>query len=375
MTTLFLSHSSKDEDWALEIREALRSQGYQSLFLDSHPDDGIRAGEEWEKTLYYRLRQSRALVVLCTANWLSSPWCVAETMMARERGKPVFMLATEDVSDNRKARASSGFGTSSEIPEFLKDTQFISLVGSTLEEAYERLWKGLEAVLRPQDGFPLPRSHRPYPGLEPFKEDDAAVFFGRDHDIQRIEAVLAQRRRGNAEGFVVVLGASGCGKSSLVRAGVVPRLKRSTSTEGTQGRWIIPTPVFAGRGLEGLIGSFSGAFAAAGRPHDLATLRARLEPASGGQVGLEQAERSLRELSTELLDAGGMPDGRVLLVVDQLEEVFDTQGKSDAPAMLRLLLEAGTDRTSTLFTLATMRSDFMNAFQVFPGTADRFKGN
>ena len=78
MTTLFLSHSSKDEDWALEIREALRSQGYQSLFLDLHPDDGIRAGEEWEKTLYYRLRQSRALVVLCTANWLSSPWCVAE---------------------------------------------------------------------------------------------------------------------------------------------------------------------------------------------------------------------------------------------------------------------------------------------------------
>jgi hypothetical protein len=44
MTTLFISHSSKDKAWAERVREALRSQGYQSLFLDSHPDDGIHVG-------------------------------------------------------------------------------------------------------------------------------------------------------------------------------------------------------------------------------------------------------------------------------------------------------------------------------------------
>ncbi len=94
--TLFISYSSKDEEWAQAVIEALIGHGYQSLFLDSHPDDGIHAGADWELTLYQRLRQSRGVVVLCTANWLASPWCVAEAMMARERGKPVFLLATPD---------------------------------------------------------------------------------------------------------------------------------------------------------------------------------------------------------------------------------------------------------------------------------------
>ena len=374
MTTLFISHSSKDKAWANEIHDRLRAEHYEAVFLDSHPDDGIHAGEKWEKELYHQLRLSRGLVVLCTGNWLASPWCVAEAMMARERGKPVFMIATEHVINERgQARASSGSKPLVEIPEFLMDTQLISLAGMTLEEGYQRLWQGLKAVLRPQDSFPLPKSNRPYPGLEPLKEDDAAVFFGRDLDIQRVEAVLTQRRRDNGEGFVVVLGASGCGKSSLVRAGVVPRLKRSTVTGGAQGRWIIPTPVFAGRGLEGLIGSLSGAFTAAGKPQDIAALRASLEPVRGRQGGIERATRALCELATELLDAGQVPDGYLLLVVDQLEEVFHTSDDSDARVMLRLLLETSIDRDSPLLTLVTMRSDFMNAFQLFPGAGDRFK--
>ena len=360
MTTLFISHSSKDKAWANEIHDRLRTEHYEAVFLDSHPDDGIQAGEKWERALYHRLRQSRGLVVLCTSNWLASPWCVAEAMMARERGKPVFMIATEDVIDERQASVSSGSKPPVEIPEFLKDTQLISLAGIKLEEGYQRLWQGLKAVLRPQDSFPLPKSNRPYPGLEPFKEDDAAVFFGRDPDIQRVEAVLTQRRSDNAEGFVVVLGASGCGKSSLVRAGVVPRLKQSTVTDGAQGRWIIPTPVLAGRGLEGLIASLSGAFTAAGKPQDLAALRASLEPVRGGQDGIKRATRTLHELVTELLDVGQVPDGHLLLVIDQLEEVFDTPADSDARAMLRFLLETSVDRDSPLLTLATTRSDFMN---------------
>jgi hypothetical protein len=88
MTTLFISHSSKDKEWAERIHKAL-SKDYQCLFLDSHPDDGIHAGADWERTLYQRLRQSRGVVVLCSVNWLASPWCVAEAMMARERKRRV----------------------------------------------------------------------------------------------------------------------------------------------------------------------------------------------------------------------------------------------------------------------------------------------
>ena len=78
MTTLFISHSSKDKAWAERTHRALSDGGYQCLFLDSHPGDGIHAGADWEQMLYQRLRQSRGVVVLCSANWLASPWCVAE---------------------------------------------------------------------------------------------------------------------------------------------------------------------------------------------------------------------------------------------------------------------------------------------------------
>jgi len=87
MATLFVSHSSRDAAWATRLHEALQAAGYECLFLDFHPDDGIHAGADWEQTLYQRLRQCRGVVALCTADWLQSPWCVAEALIARERGK------------------------------------------------------------------------------------------------------------------------------------------------------------------------------------------------------------------------------------------------------------------------------------------------
>ncbi|MDZ3835920.1 MAG: toll/interleukin-1 receptor domain-containing protein [Rhodospirillales bacterium] len=85
MTTLFISHSSKDKAWAERTHQALTAGGYHCLFLDSHPDDGIHAGADWEQTLYQRLRQSRGVVVLCSANWLASP---CECPAAASAGQP-----------------------------------------------------------------------------------------------------------------------------------------------------------------------------------------------------------------------------------------------------------------------------------------------
>lgn len=359
MTTLFISHSFQDKQWAERMREALRGQGYQSLFLDSHPDDGIHAGADWEQTLYRRLRQSRGVIVLCTARWLASPWCVAEAMLARERGKRLFLLATPEVADGRQVKGLQDGATAPQIPDFLKDTQFISLAGATEEEACARLWQGLAAEGL-KDDFPLPE--RPYPGLEPFQETDAAVFFGRGEEIERVIGVLNKRRRNNAEGFILVLGASGCGKSSLVRAGVLPRLKRASDQDGAGGRWVIPPPFMGGRGLEGLAHALALAFKDAGQPRELAFVRQQLEAAT-----------RLRLLAGELLVARGIHEGYLLLVLDQLEEVFGTDAGSGTRAMLRLLLEASADAASPVVVLATMRSDFLNAFQLFEGAAERYE--
>src|ERR1035437_8278592 len=58
----------------------------------------------------------------------------------------------------------------------------------------------------------------PYPGLRPFDAGDEDVFFGREEEIDQLLHRLAARR------FLAVLGVSGCGKSSLVRAGLIPVL-------------------------------------------------------------------------------------------------------------------------------------------------------
>lgn len=357
MTTLFISHSSKDKAWAERAHQALTAGGYQCLFLDSHPDDGIHAGADWEQTLYQRLRQSRGVVVLCSANWLASPWCVAEAMMARERKRRVFLLATADIADGRQVKRPDGTDAP-RIPDFLKDRQFISLSGISEDEAWQRLLDGLGKEGLNKRDFKLPA--RPYPGLEPFTEEDGAIFFGRDEEIDRVIDVLHRRRKGDAKGFVVLLGASGCGKSSLVRAGVLPQLKNASKSGS--GAWVIVPPFTGGRGLDGLALSLADAFKDAGKPQGFAALRGRLG-----------AAEDVRRLGYELLDAGGATDGAVLLVLDQLEEVFGTPEGSDARAALRLLLEASAETFGPVVVLATMRSDFLNDFQLFEGAAKRYE--
>ncbi len=359
MTTLFISHSSKDKAWAKRTLQALKGGGYQCVFVDSHPDDGIPAGADWERTLYQKLRQSRGVVVLCSSNWLASPWCVAEAMMARERGKRVFLIAAADVADDRQVKAASDEPVQ-RVPDLLKDVQLVSL-GEVLEdEAYRRLLLGLEKEGLSARDFPLPG--RPYPGLAAFKEADAAVYFGRNTEIDEIIAILNRRRRNNARGFILVLGASGCGKSSLVRAGVLPRLRRSGGRDGARPAWVIVPPIMGGRGVDGLALSLAHAFERAGRPQAFAALRDRLGTAGG-----------LRALGNEILDAHSAPEGAVLLVLDQLEEVFGTPEGSDPRALLRLLLDVNVDTASPLVVLATMRSDFLNVFQLFEGAAGRYE--
>jgi formylglycine-generating enzyme required for sulfatase activity len=352
VTTLFISHSSKENDpaWSASLSQDLRARGYQSLFLDFDSKDGIPPGAKWEQVLYQNLRKCRGVVALCSPHWLESPWCVAEAMIARERGKPVFLLATEEVT----ARGSG-------VPNFLKDNQFISVSGLDPQQVLERLLRGLrEAGI--SDDFPLPT--RPYPGLEPFTEKDPAIFFGRDADIVGVLERLRQRLKNNARGFILVLGASGCGKSSLVRAGVLRRLKPAGETPQ---EWVIAERITGAEGLDGLVRSLGKLLGKAP-----SALRQNLGAPADICARPETAARRLRDLANDVLGQEGTAR-RVLLVLDQLEEVFGTPEGSEARALLRLLLEATVGDGSPVVVLATMRSDFLNQFQLFPGAQENYE--
>jgi len=205
MAKLLISHSPKDKAWAERVHEVLRKNEYRCLFVDAHPDDGVHASADWERMLHQRLRQSRGVVALCSANWLASPWCVAEAIVARERKRRVFLLATDDTCDIRRVPGANI--AAPQIPDFLKDRRFISLAGKTEEAGHEQLLRDLEREGLKKQSLRLP--HRPYPGLEPFGEQDAAIFFGRDEETDEVIDVLHRRRKDYANGFVVVVGMSG----------------------------------------------------------------------------------------------------------------------------------------------------------------------
>jgi formylglycine-generating enzyme required for sulfatase activity len=355
MTTLFLSYSSADNAWATEIKSGLETEGY-AVFIDTE----LHGGPKWEPALWQYLRRARGLVFLCTTQWLDSPWCTAEVLIARDRGLKVFGIITAEAEQSEKFN-----GTLSN----LKDTQLIRLSRLPKEEAFRQVLQ-LLAIEGLREVFPP--APQPYPGLRAFDEGDADVYFGRDDDIANVMRVLERRRLRNARGFILVLGASGCGKSSLVRAGVLPRLKRANGNT-CGGRWLIPNPVMGGGGLEDLVLAFDVAWQQTGNQSQITAIREQLKTArQTGGVG-EDAVRSLRELATDLLAAHGLADGIVLLVLDQLEEVFRTPEGSDARSMLWLLLEASADLGSRLAVLATMRSHFLNHFQLFEGAAESYE--
>ena len=74
MSAIFISHSSKDNSVAAELKGRLEKQGHRSVFLDFDPELGIPSGRNWERELYRQLRSCQAVIVLCSKHSMSSRW-------------------------------------------------------------------------------------------------------------------------------------------------------------------------------------------------------------------------------------------------------------------------------------------------------------
>ena len=204
----------------------------------------------------------------------------------------------------------------------------------------------------------------PYPGLSAFQEADAAVFFGRGEEILKtLETLDALRRQGReAARFALLLGASGSGKSSLARAGVIPRLRKKPS------EWL-PVPPFRPQiePLDELAMALAAAFEGHGRPRDWSALRTQLHTAAGRSPvdGL-----ALLGLARELAIAAQQPETTMLLTIDQAEELFGYSPPEAATRFLRLLRAALEAADRQLMAIGTLRSDFLGEFQNHPVLQD-----
>ncbi|TWT51801.1 nSTAND1 domain-containing NTPase [Allorhodopirellula solitaria] len=205
--------------------------------------------------------------------------------------------------------------------------------------------KGEYILLSPGHELNLPPApelnyaNNPYRGLQSFEEENSQLFFGRAKEIEELRTLVS------SQPLTVVLGASGTGKSSLVKAGLLPLL-RSVDDEDWQ---ILPT-IRPGKS-------------------PLATLASLTLP--GEATGTDEASR-LAELSSDdnafaqriQTWAAAHPCGsQLLLIVDQFEELvalcWDCQERDRFIGLLALALNAQPDRFRLVFTI---RSDFEPQF-------------
>jgi tetratricopeptide (TPR) repeat protein len=210
-------------------------------------------------------------------------------------------------------------------------------------------------------------AHRPFPGLRPFDEKDSPYFFGREEQIFALYSLLELNQ------FVAVVGSSGSGKSSLVRAGLLPLLRRGTAEVEKDDD---PEP-----GLNWKCVTMQPGDAPLRRlAEGLAELDAtKTEDPTERAARRERIDYVLRRSSFGVTEAiTGIPalDGRpLLIVVDQLEELFRYQATGDTRArvqeerdqFVQLLLEATNGRPRDVHVLITMRSDFIGDCTQFNG--------
>ncbi len=183
----------------------------------------------------------------------------------------------------------------------------------------------------------------PYPGLGVFQEADAGRFFGRGREIA---AALARLRE---QPLVGVVGPSGGGKSSFVRAGVLPAIKQS----GEPWVGIIVRP---------------GRHPLAALAHAVAPLLATGATEAGVASGGVAAEALVARLGAEpgylgsaLRSHAGQRGQRVLLFVDQLEELYTLVADTrERLAFTACLASAADDAAAPVRVIATIRADFLD---------------
>jgi WD40 repeat protein len=325
---VFISYNSSDHAPVERIARGLKERGL-TVFLDRWE---LIPGRSWPQALEEQLARCRcALIVLGPSgmgSWQQRERQVALDRQARESNFGVIPVLLPGADP---ALGFLSLNTWVDLREGLSDPRALDL---------------LAAAIRSEPPSSLSEQSRqaasevcPYRSLEVFREEDAPFFFGRDAFTERLVERIATRS------LLAVVGASGSGKSSVVRAGLIPALR-----QGANGRvWDLLTLTPGVEPLAALVRALD-------PPPDSGLIAARAH-LNTGAARLRDGEVTLKQLTTDLIARQPGTD-RLLLVIDQFEELATLAGDGkDQARFIDLLLEA-TGEGGPLTVLVTLRSDF-----------------
>lgn len=349
MSAIFISYTGRDDDGkpiAEQVAVWLREWGYESFFRDQELIEGIPAGRDWRQLLHARLAQCRLLIAVCSPKYEESAWCMAEVAIAMDRGHKLVPLVVGGAKlplllQNRQAITIQepielAAGAADEGPEEAR---------RRIAAVQERLERALDDLLDWRAKMPRLADHTsPYPGLMSFDESTATVFYGRDEVIDALEKKVLGLP-GHRSEFLLLQGASGSGKSSLLRAGLIPRLRN----EKGQGFLVVdPFRLDLLPPLEALASKLGEAMVRDG-------VKAEFTTGGSAQKLLEDCARW--RLKTQRQEA------MVVVPIDQFEDLFNatdadrSDGKADQ--FLRFLADLLAVAHGRVLVLATIRTDYL----------------
>jgi len=207
---VFLSHSGSDTRAASQLAETLRHNGL-TVWLDQ---DDLEPGDLWIQRLEAAIQSSSAMIVYIGSLGVQH-WVDREVRhgLVRSTENPGGFHLIPVLGDGADPRL---------LPPFLQQHQYVDL--RNRRRAPEGIRRLVERLRQPWPEQAISReywtSHSPFRRLQSFEPDDSWLFFGRDAEIDELLSGLAK------EPVLAVVGNSGSGKSSLIRAGLVPALRR-----------------------------------------------------------------------------------------------------------------------------------------------------
>ena len=346
MARFYLSHARRDAPVADTFRAWLAETAVSHAISSTRQSSDLDGTPSGEQQAVEAVRNSDVAILICSRAWILCRQCFAEYVAARSSDTLIVAVLIEDVGD--KLRIAE------DVPRFKvgdDGRDLMKLVG--VLRAFEQV--------EPKD-FDWSPEEPPYPGLRPFRPDEAGVFFGRSADIrrvmERVSAALAHRM----PRLIALTGPSGCGLSSLLLAGVLPSIRRNRANV-----IVLPPMRPRLRPLDAFAISLATALGRQDRWHYWVDELAAAD-ADGLVAFLEARVAELRE-RYETANA------EVLLPVDQFEEIYHVSGAAQAQvfqAMLAVIMarglpmlavatvgaeDAGTLRNSNLATFGIDRVD------------------